>query len=346
MAGSVRMPGTRLCGGMPGGVSVPGKSQLIRFSTDDFPDHDKASVWREHFGEAIANMDLATFGEGPFRSKCHIRALPDFVIWGCAITESEVRRTARHVADSDDSLVLAIVTEGRSVVTQASHEALFGQGDALLWTTERTGVYRNLGSVNLVCLKFPRRSLAATVADLDQKLMSVIPASNAALRLLTNYLGILQSDHAPLAPELLAVTMPHIHDLASMALGATQEAKQIASEGGVPAARLHAIKADILANLTDPELDVNSIALRHGISPRYIRLLFDGDQTTFTDFVREQRLRRAYRMLSDAACGHSISVIAFDCGYSSASYFNQAFRRRFGATPKDIRNGARGGLGE
>ena len=32
-------------------------SGVHRFSTDDFPDRDKASVWREHFGDAIAKMD-------------------------------------------------------------------------------------------------------------------------------------------------------------------------------------------------------------------------------------------------------------------------------------------------
>jgi AraC-like DNA-binding protein len=193
----------------------------------------------------------------------------------------------------------------------------------------------------MVCMKFSRRSLDATVADLDKSLMSAIPASNEALRLLTSYVEILHADPAPLTPELLALGVPHMHDLVSLALGATRDASESAKAGGLRAARLHAIKADIIASLAEPGLGVQAIAARHAISPRYIRALFDSDHTTFTDFVREQRLRRAYRILSDpVSIGRSIGMVALDCGFTSISYFNQAFRRRYGATPTDIRDSA------
>jgi AraC-like DNA-binding protein len=35
--------------------------------------------------------------------------------------------------------------------------------------------------------------------------------------------------------------------------------------------------------------------------------------------------------------GRSISAIAYAAGFGDLSYFNRAFRRRFGATPSDIR---------
>ncbi|MEJ0011044.1 MAG: AraC family transcriptional regulator [Bauldia sp.] len=322
-------------------TAVTESSALYRFATDDFPDRDKASVWRDHFGDAIVNMDMTALGDEPFRSVCYIRALPDLNVWWCSITESEVRRTPVHVADADDSLVLAIVGQGRTAIVQSGREAVIGHGEALLWSAERTGVYRNLSAAGMVCLKFSRRSLAATVPDLERTLMTPIPASNEALRLLTSYVEIMRADPGSLAPELQALGVPHIHDLASLALGATRDARERAEAGGLSAARLHAIKADILANLASPDLGVDAIAARCAISPRYMRTLFERDHTTFTDFLREQRLRRAYRILSDpASLGRSIGTVALDCGYASISYFNQAFRRRYGATPTDIRNSA------
>jgi AraC-like DNA-binding protein len=38
---------------------------------------------------------------------------------------------------------------------------------------------------------------------------------------------------------------------------------------------------------------------------------------------------------------HSITAIAFDAGFGDLSYFNRTFRRRYGATPSDIRNGGK-----
>jgi AraC-like DNA-binding protein len=77
---------------------------------------------------------------------------------------------------------------------------------------------------------------------------------------------------------------------------------------------------------------------------RYVQHLFDLSGTSFTDFVLEQRLRLAHRLLREPKnSSRKISDIAATAGFSDISYFNRAFRARFGATPTDIRDGARAG---
>ena len=71
-------------------------------------------------------------------------------------------------------------------------------------------------------------------------------------------------------------------------------------------------------------------------------MLFQGDETTFTDFVLNQRLARAHKLLVAARFDASpISAIAFEAGFDDLSYFNRCFRRRYEATPSDIRAAAR-----
>ena len=41
------------------------------------------------------------------------------------------------------------------------------------------------------------------------------------------------------------------------------------------------------------------------------------------------------------ADARTIGAIAYDSGFGDLSYFNHAFRRRYGATPSDIRAAAR-----
>jgi AraC-like DNA-binding protein len=56
----------------------------------------------------------------------------------------------------------------------------------------------------------------------------------------------------------------------------------------------------------------------------------------------ERRLEKAAALLRDPhwrAC--KIADIAAESGFSDLSYFNRAFRRRFGGTPSDIREAAR-----
>jgi AraC-like DNA-binding protein len=102
--------------------------------------------------------------------------------------------------------------------------------------------------------------------------------------------------------------------------------------------RLHAIKADILAHLGARDLSLDGVARRQGISPIYVRKLFEEEDTSFTRFVLGQRLARARRLLSDPdLAGHTIATLALEAGFGDLSYFNRAFRRRFGCTPSQVR---------
>jgi AraC-like DNA-binding protein len=167
-------------------------------------------------------------------------------------------------------------------------------------------------------------------------------SDNQALRLLTSYVTIISAEAKQPPPDLQRIAVAHIHDLAALALGATRDASEIAKGRGVRIARLHAIKADVIANIASNLLSVDVLAARHGVSPRYIRSLFQSEETTFTDFVLNQRLARAHALLIDFRSSvRSISAIAFEAGFDDLSYFNRRFRRRYGATPSDVRAAAR-----
>jgi transcriptional regulator GlxA family with amidase domain len=104
---------------------------------------------------------------------------------------------------------------------------------------------------------------------------------------------------------------------------------------------LRAIKEDIANWLDQSDLSVVAIAARHRIKPRWIQRLFESEGTTFTDYVLAQRLLRAHRLLTDPRCaGQKISAIAFDVGFGDLSYFNRAFRRRYGLAPSELRTAA------
>jgi AraC-like DNA-binding protein len=104
------------------------------------------------------------------------------------------------------------------------------------------------------------------------------------------------------------------------------------------AARLRTIKADIAKNLGQPDLSVTTIAADQGVSPRYVQLLFVGEGTTFSEFLLWERLVRAHQMLSGQLyAGWSITDIAFEAGFGDLSHFSRAFRRRFGASPSEVR---------
>jgi len=107
---------------------------------------------------------------------------------------------------------------------------------------------------------------------------------------------------------------------------------------GVPAARLRAAKAFVTQQLGHRDLSAATVAAHLGVTPRYVHMLFETETRSFSEFVLAQRLALARRMLTDPRwIGRPISAIAFDAGFADLSHFNRTFRRRFGATPSEIR---------
>ncbi len=130
----------------------------------------------------------------------------------------------------------------------------------------------------------------------------------------------------------------HLAQLAALAIGAGADGQHLARREGVPAARLAAAKALIQRQLDDPHLSAATVAQRLGVSVRYLHMLFEGEQHSFSTHVAYQRLRRAMALLTNPALSHwRIIDIALEAGFADVRTFNRAFRREFGCTPGEAR---------
>lgn len=216
----------------------------------------------------------------------------------------------------------------RSVV--CAREAIFlaGGGSASLWL-------RHVDRVD--CLILAGERITANMLECSASLR-VFPQNNDTLVLLGNYGAALMRGLLPMSgPMLLQHACAYMGDLVDILCGEA-EAQVPHTVQDRAAVRLNAIKSDIEAHLDDQALNASQIALRHGISTRYVQKLFEGEGETFSEFVLQRRLDRAMRRLQSPDEGkRSISEIAFDVGFGDLSYFNRTFRRRFDTSPRLVR---------
>ena len=104
------------------------------------------------------------------------------------------------------------------------------------------------------------------------------------------------------------------------------------------ASELRGIEKFIVDNLQKQDLAISSVATANHLSPRQIQRFFEAEGTTFSEFVLEQRLLLARRLLLQEASRHrKVSDIAYTAGFNDLSYFHRSFRKRFGMTPSDMR---------
>jgi AraC-like DNA-binding protein len=311
----------------------------LRFSTDALPERDRISIWREEFGRKLVRLDMEALSE-PFHTEATLRALPGLRTFGCTSSAVRFDRTQTFVADGDDTIAMLINLSGNLTMSQRGKDVALGAGGGVLVLHEEPAALTSTGGSHLG-LVVPRAALAARVANLEDATMRPVPHGTEQLRLLVDYLKAVREDFALATPEFCDLVVTHVHDLVALSLGATREAAVLAAGRGLAAARLRAIKTDIVAHLTDRALSLDAVATRQGISPVYVRKLLADDGTSFTDFVLAERLARAHRRLADPRFARrTISDIAFGCGFGDLSYFNRAFRRRYGMTPSEARAGA------
>ena len=97
---------------------------------------------------------------------------------------------------------------------------------------------------------------------------------------------------------------------------------------------VEAAKDLLLARLTEP-LSLGELAHELHVSPFHLtRVFHERTGRTLTEYLHDLRLREAVQRLGE----ESLSRIAADLGYCSASHFTDRFRAAFGAPPSQLRN--------
>lgn len=309
----------------------------VRFSTAALPAAERVAFWREVFGRKLVHIDVEPLADAPFEATATLRQIAGVRRLSCVSTAARSRRTRELVADGDDAFALLINMGGELAASQLGRDVALRPGDATVFLHTDPAAM-NHASFQHEGLVVARAALAPLVTDAEDRAMRLIPGDSGALRLLARYLQTLDDDLALTTPELGHLVATHICDLVAMAIGATRDGAAIAEERGVRAARLAAVKSDVVANAGDRGLTLAAVASRHRLSERSVQLLFESDGLTFSQFVLEQRFAAAHRMLRDPRRARmSVSAIALAAGFGDLSHFNRGFRRRYGATPSDIR---------
>lgn len=306
----------------------------LRFSTRDLPVSKRLPALRDLFDRSI-QLELDAEPGQAIEMEMHVapglrraRMLSSFT--------AQTVRPASMLADGEDTVCLMMKTGGHMKLTQGRQEGVPDAGDGVL-LVYREPAHLQFVDATYVSVRVPFAAISTLSRNAGAAAGRRIPRDTEALTLLRNYVTNLPDRIAD--PQLGRLSATHVYDLIALAIGATNDGRDIAQTRGVRAARLEAIKADVIANVT---LDLERIARRQGISPRYIQMLFEGSGTTFSEFLVERRLDVARTMLSSPRYETwSVTAIALEAGFGDISYFNRSFKRRYLMTPSDMRARAR-----
>jgi AraC-like DNA-binding protein len=312
--------------------------RLMRFSTDQLPVRERLDVWRDLISRKLWRFSIDQLSETPYRAKAALRAMPGMKVGMGMVSAAVHHRTREIAATENDDIALLVNLDGVVQVKRAGEELTLTKGDGLLVGCREVGVYTSMEAGRQLVIRLSPGALGAFQSHVGPALGRVIPARRESLSLLTGYAKTLPTGEREFSPPATQLVTDHISDLMALIVGASGDAAEQARGRGVAAARLGAVKAAIREGIGRPDLSMLDVAATHGISPRYLRQLFEAEGQSFTGYVLEQRLTQAHAMITSRRFAtEPISKIAFEVGFGDLSYFNHSFRRRFERTPREAR---------
>ncbi len=310
---------------------------MNRFSTDEVPERDRLAYLHDFIGQHVAGRRYRLDDPDDFRVEIALLGLtPNALLAEASYPAVTGVRAGTLLADGREDYLLTILSEPHEVSIEGGAEIKVPAGDMMIINDAVATVVR-LPRNMLRAVALSRSELVRLAPRIDLQAYYHIPKSAAGVPLMAGYAELLRRT-PPEDDKARDMAAAHLHDLAALVLDGFVKGGAARDGNGIGSARLELVRRDVLDRLRNPALDVEAVARRQGVTPRYIQLLFEREGTTFSEFLRESRLHLAFRLLREPEADRKpIGKIATEAGFHDLSNFNRSFRRRFGVTPSEVR---------
>jgi AraC-like DNA-binding protein len=297
---------------------------------------EQVRQWREDYARRLLQLDFEPMPDTAFFSSTQnivdgMRIVKSTFSPGYTVRDDEL------VKRGDDSFAFLISRTRTIEVDRKRQQFQLGQGDAVLMQIAEPGLLGAKTRFSYVAMMIPAVEIRSRMPSLEG-FRARISKSAEGLQLLRSYVQALETGKRVLGHQTQDAIQRHLFDLAAIACETNVKLGE-SSLSSVAAARLCAIQEFARIHFEEPHFSVLAVAEALRISPRYVQKLFQSTGKTFTGYVNELRLERAFALLCEtAATRKRISEIALQVGFSDLSYFDRSFRRRYGTSPSDIQS--------
>jgi len=316
----------------------------VLLDTAEVAPRDAFDLWSTASSEIFYPMAVRRDVHDPFCGRVIGHRLGPLDAYRIVADGADVLRTPHLITASDPERIdVAVQVRGVSLVVQDDRQASIVPGDLAAYQSSRPFLVRGDEPVDMAIVSLPRGLLGAR-ADLmcrhtaqrfgaGEGLAAV--AGPFLLSLLERLDAGVDAGGADLADAVVGVVR---------ALFADRIGRDEALTEPPSALLLAGIKRHIELHLGEPTLGPETIARANHISTRYLHKIFEGEQTTVSEWIRHRRLERCRRDLLDPALRHeSILRIATRWGITSSAHFSRAYRARYGVAPSEDRGLSAGG---
>jgi AraC-like DNA-binding protein len=246
-----------------------------------------------------------------------------------------VQRSPRAITSTDPELLKLTLHRSSepAAADQGGTQSRARSGDFVVFDMTRPYRLAVPDGCDVMAVGISRTELGRHADTVARRAARRLPADTGALAVLAAFLQGLGRH----LDELAGPAEAHVGDaLVSLLIAAFTETEPGRMDTATEL--VDRIRVYALANISDPNLCVESVAAAHGISARQLHRLFRRTGIPFAAWLRGERLERVRRDLLDPGHdGRTTAAVAARWGIHDPRHLARALKARYGRTARDLR---------
>lgn len=240
-------------------------------------------------------------------------------------------------SSSHDNYLAVLLLSGRYMLEQNGREVFLQPGEMTVYDATKPHRIHCPEDFSKVIISVPRKQMRDRLSGIESCTACKISNKSGIGLVTSNLIRTISGQLNEIDIETFNRLSEHTLDFLTMSFAAIRPQHYALSRNG--SLTLSHVKLYVEQHLADINLSPKIVAEAVGLSPRYINMLFEAENTSLMRYVLSRRLQRCYDdLIKPNHQYRRVSDIAFKWGFNDVSHFSRAFRQAFDAAPTAILN--------
>jgi len=307
-------------------------------STNAVQKKDRLSYWCDLICDVFVHLESKPLGVPSFFGTISTNHLASIQFSEVYSTSQHVIRSYRQIAKStEEYFLVSFQLSGEGVVKQNGRIANLSRGDWAIYDSTQPYELLFKDRFKQMVLQIPKRLLISRLPLLEDMTALTIAGNTGLGKVTTDFIQSTNQQIAlipsPLSAQLASTTI----DLLVTSLNESCLNSERTSR--CRTIKTIEIKSFVREQLSNPKLSAEMIADASNYSRTYLYSLFQKEELTISQYIKNLRLEKCRQELSlDLPNLRSITEIAFSWGFNDSAHFSRSFKKKFGFSPRAYRN--------